>query len=162
MLFFSREKTNINGAESKFKYNGIEFEQQTSGFWQGKLDNGNTIETTFSPKETENISVSFSVNTNTFNQKPLYFAGENSPEANYEILKNLYPIIERYQVVCLQGENCTDNVVQKSCGENIVIFKESINNTNIYKTGGCIFIEAPYSEQKKAADRVIFKIFGVQ
>ena len=157
--FFSRDGGSAK--DLKFKYNGIEFAQQKSGLWGAKTSEGYAISTAFNPKETENISISFTLDIGNFNKKPLFFT-EGNQEARYEILTNLYPFIERTQIVCLKGENCSATMIQKDCIDNIVIFKEKANNTNIYKNGNCIIIEAPYTEQRKAADRIIFKIFGIQ
>ncbi|MFA5992172.1 MAG: hypothetical protein WC796_00520 [Candidatus Pacearchaeota archaeon] len=160
--FLSKNETNggSSGSTSEVDYKNVKFLKNSQGLWVSNID-GQEITTYFNPLETENLSITFSTSLGDFYNKPLFFASQAN-EGNYEILKNLYPFIERSQNVCLAGENCSSpDLVVKNCSSNLIVFRET-NNTNIYKSNNCIFIETPYAEQKRAADGVIFKIFGVQ
>lgn len=154
---FMSNKEDNNNVISKVKYNDIEF-TRNGVFWEAKTDSYE-LQTSYNPLETENISLIFSISLDNFKRKPLFFASSDS-ETSYELLKNLYPYIERYQDVCLYGENCT-NLVVKNCSDNIFVVKNS-NITSIYKSNNCIFIESNYSEHGRIADRILFKIFKIQ
>lgn len=160
--FLSNEQngSDNNGIGSKISYYEFNFEKLSSGYWQTEAE-GQTLQTFFNPTETENITTTFTSKTDNFYKKPLYYVSSNQ-EAAYEIIRNLYPFIERTQEVCLKGEVCMNkNLVVKTCSDNVVVIREK-NTTNIYKSNNCIFIEGPYSEQTKLADRFIFKVFGIQ
>jgi hypothetical protein len=156
--FFSNPNTNQNGNE-KIKYNSYEFQRNSQGLWQFVIS-GQTFTTEYNPQDTENISINFQNSLSNINGKPLYYVISNG-NAVYEIENNLGRYASRSQEVCLAGEKCEQNLVIKSCSDNIFAFKET-NYTKIYKQGNCTIVEAPYSEQVKISDRLIFNALGIQ
>lgn len=150
-----------NKKPQKITYNGFEFLQMQNNLWSAQIQ-GNEITTFYNPQETENISFNFALELSEFYGRPVYFILSNQ-EAASEILGTLGNYVSRVQTeVCLEGQECSSpNYVRKNCSNNIFIFRES-EKINLYKQENCVFIEAPYNEQVKASDRIIFKILGVQ
>ena len=158
--FFSNEDTNTK--TEKITYGGVEFVKTDYGTWRFTKDSYQ-FETIFMPTDTENISSQISKTLDSYYQKPLYF-GINSKmdiasSGNSEILRNLYSLIERNDLSCLD-ENCTEDKPIKDCFvDNVIIFKES-NESTIKTENGCIFLYYPIYEQERVADAFLFKILG--
>jgi len=155
--FFSNDDTTTK--TEKITYNGTEFIKTDYGAWQFTR-NGHQFETKFNPNDTENISSQISKTLDSYSQKPLYF-GVNSmidvaSSGNSEIIRNIYSIIERYDLSCLD-ENCTEDKPIKDCSvDNVIIFKES--NESVIKTeNSCIVLYSPIYEQERIADAFLFK-----
>lgn len=153
----------LSGTEEKkekIEYNGVEFILNENGLWQFEIQNLEFF-TQYNPKETENVSVFTFRMIYEYSRKPLFFIGEGS--AKQEIAKNLANIVLRMQDACLHDyeEMCEEDAPIKNCSEdNIIIIKEN-EETKISQEDNCIFIEAPYIEQTRAADAFLFKVLGV-
>ncbi|HLD98094.1 MAG TPA: hypothetical protein VI815_02120 [Candidatus Nanoarchaeia archaeon] len=162
--FFNTGDGGSGGVGEKVKYNGFEFVRAENGYWEFSSD-GSTFFTYYNPKETESVNVTSYLSLEEIYNKPLYFIVSN-PTATNEILQTIGRYSSRYQSVCLEkngvkiGECNADNPI-KTCSDNIIIFKEA-NETNVYRDGNCLFIDAIYSDQTIIADRIIFKTLGIQ
>jgi len=159
--FFSNEDTTTK--TEKISYGGIDFVKTNYGTWQ--FTQGNyQFETKFMPKDTENISVQISKTLDNYLQKTLYF-GINSKvdiasSGSNEILRNIYSLIERNDLSCL-NENCTEDKPIKDCSvDNVIIFKES-NESAIKTENNCLVLYSPIYEQERVADAFLFKILGL-
>lgn len=156
--FFSSPET----SQDKIEYNGITFTLNENGLWQFRTNNLD-FATQYNPTETENISVPIFMTANSYSGGSLFFVGKGA--AKQEIAGNLLNLLSRIpQDACLEGyeDKCGENDPVKKClGDNVIVIREA-NDTKISQEDKCIFIEAPYSEQVKAADALIFKILGIK
>jgi len=159
--FFSNEETTTK--IEKITYGGIEFTKTEYGTWQFTQESYQ-FETKFTPEDTKNISSQISKNLNNYYQKPLYFGVNSKMDiasfGNNEILRNMYPIVERNDLSCLD-ENCTEDKPIKDCSvDNVIIFKES--NESVIKTEeGCMVLYSPLYEQERVADAFLFRILSI-
>ncbi len=162
--FFSNPNTNNPQDSEKITYNGLEFKKNQKGLWEFNIQ-GQVFSTIYNPEDIKDIELNFTSSINNFYNKPLYYVISN-PEAAGEIERNIGIYAERSQEICLQDaawQNCSSELVIKNCTNNIFAFREElVNQTNIYKTDNCIFIEAQYEDQTKASDKVIFKLLGIE
>jgi len=160
--FFSGGGSSSN---QKKTYDKIRFIKNENNMWQAQVNN-QIIVTSYTPYETEDISVDFNIEFSNFYGKPLYFVSDNQQakaELVYNIVNNDYAL--RAQGACLEGEPCEyETLPVKDCTNNMIIFKElGINeDIKIYKQDNCVFIEAPYDKQVLASNKLIFKLFGIQ
>jgi len=167
--FQTQGDDNFSGNENKVVYNGLEFIKSGSEYWSISFEN---FKFTFknNPNEVEEI-VSEIKPLNNYVGKPLYIYSENK-EAEYEIYRNLDPIILRRQYACLNGENvsvaedfdlnnCDAEWPIKTCNDNFIIVKES-NISEIIQENNCIFINAKKEDLIKVTDEFLFKILGIR
>lgn len=149
--FFSQD--NIEEfSDNQVEYNGILFQQNNYG-WQAEIS-GNSFIFRNLPNETSSINLSKKIQD--YYNKPLYFIKQGAGEQ--EISYNLQNFVERIQLACLKGENCTGDWAEKNCSSNIIIFKNS-PELKIEEQDNCVFI---YGEELKQADAFLYKIFGIK
>lgn len=150
------------GAEEDFEkieYNGIEFIQDNSGYWNFKIQ-GQNFMTKYNPEETEEISFSSDLDVADYLNKPLYFVGIFQ-EPSFEINRNLNSLALRVQEACLSKKDCENDLPIKDCSvDNIIVINEG-DDENIYQDENCIFITASLGNQTKYADKFLFNILGV-
>jgi hypothetical protein len=156
--FFSRSDNN-SGNVQKIKYGEFEFKRESYGLWKTYVE-GQEFATTYTPFETENMTISDEIDLQYLYGKEIYFVIDN-PAASGELISNLGRYIKRYQEACFQGIECNSNFVIKNCSDSVIFYNNSLN-INIYKRENCLFIEAPYEEQIGASDKVIFRVLGIQ
>jgi len=147
-----------NSSTEKIKYNGIKFYYQ-EGFWNFKI---NEIEfsTSYNPKETENISIEVTKTLNDYNGKPLYFSYDSDYDSIQEIARNIGRFVLRIQEVCLDNENCEEDIPIKNCSDNIIIIREGEENV-VREEDKCVYII--YKENPiLTSDAFIFKILGIK
>jgi hypothetical protein len=154
-----------NGNEQTLEYNGYEFSVGENRLWEVQIED-QTFLTNYHPSETEDIVVDFNLGLDYIRGSPLYYVRGNEHAINV-ILYNLGRYSTRNpQEVCLTGEECGGDLINKDCSSNVVVFKEPINDSSetikIYKEENCVFIKATSSEQVRSADRLVFKILGIQ
>ncbi len=151
-----------NGGGSILNYRGREFVQNSQGLWQTVIGE-KEIATVYNPSETENIKFDFEYNLKNINGRIYY--DEDNPLAGQEIASNLYPFVEKIpQKACLEGSGCGEELV-KNCSDNLIVFnsENNVNNTiKIYKEKNCVFVNAPYGEQTRIADKIIFEMLDIQ
>ena len=159
------------GAEEDFEkieYKGIEFVQDTSGYWSFNIQGQNFL-TKYNPIETEEISFSSDLNIADYSNKPLYFVGILQ-EPNFEINRNLNSLVLRVQEACLSKKDCENDLPIKNCSfDNIIVIKElesdledeSEEKEDIYQQENCVFITASLGNQTKYADKFLFNILGI-
>lgn len=152
-----------NNEESEnVKYNGIEFQKDSNGYWEFNLQNS-IFNTKYNPDELKEINF-FSTNTiNNYLDKPLYFSGEGN-DAFIEINRNLNSLILRVQDACISEKDCLGNLPIKNCSvDNIIIAREPLDGEkeSIYQNENCIFIISRPENQAKYADAFLFKILGI-
>ena len=149
-------------SNKKISYNGIEFIQDSSGYWEFEQQ-GYEFLTKYNPEEIENIEFNGNLVLSNLFEKPLYFVGD-SQEPIVEIARNLERFVLRIQNACINEEDCEGDLPIKNCSEdNIVVIKESENSEteNIYQQENCIYISASYANQTKYADRFLFSILMI-
>lgn len=160
--FINKTSNNLN---EEVEYKGIKFVRDETGFWSFNVQ-GNNFLTLYNPKETEDISFFVAHKIENYFNKPLYFAGDESHFQ--ELARNLNGIALRISNACLEEYNCKDNknFPVKDCSNNIVVFKELVDNTEntenkIYQQENCVFIEANYQEQARYSDAFLFGLLGI-
>ena len=163
--FFSSGGEENNGNGQIIEYNGYEFSVNENRLWEIQIED-QTFLTNFHPSETEDIVVDFNLGISYIRGSPLYYVNGNEYAVNV-ILYNLGRYATRNpQEICLDGEECDGDLITKDCLSNVVVFKEPINDSSetikIYKEENCIFIEATSAQQVRAADRLVFKLLGIQ
>ncbi len=155
-FFSSSEKP-----KTKIEEGGIEFILNENGLWEFELQ-GFKFLTQYTLKETENISAFAFRTMGDYSGKTLFFLGQ-SP-ARREIEVNLVSFVPRMQDGCLEDykERCNNNTPIKNCSQDNVIILEETEEIKIHQEDNCVFIEAPYEEQARAADALLFKILGIR
>ena len=99
---------------------------------------------------------------NDYYKKPLFFVGYG--RARDEISRNLISFVSRIQEGCIEGykEMCDEEAPIKDCEEDNIIIIEEKEKIEINQEGGCVFILSPEDEQERAADALLFRIFGLR
>ena len=147
----SDEKNNV------IMYKGYEFVEE-NGFWFTEIGNFE-FSFRYNPNETEQIDSDLN-SLDSYSGKPLYISSEDI-ESSSEIYRNLEPIIERMQLACLYGEECTnDELAVKTCEDNFIIIKEA-DTTNVSQENNCVFISGKAEELTKITDGFLLKIIGI-
>ncbi len=157
-LFSKPENTQTR----KLTYNDVVFTFD-GRMWHFSL-NGHNFATVFSPMNTTNISLPGNLEEifANYTSAPLYFVTSNI-DAVDELVRNLGFFIPRAQLACIQGEKCEGNLPVKNCQEhNIIIIKDSPNESGVSIKQNCLIIEGSYEEQLRIADAIIFRLLGVQ
>lgn len=116
-------------------------------------ESGSEISLTYSPEEVENVSVSFFGNLNDYVQEPLFLDIENPGILN-EIASPLQQYASRMQEACYG--NCSRDLPEKDCTENIIIFKENTVQS-VRQQERCVFVEG----DMRAADAFIYNLFSI-
>ena len=160
--FFSGSKSET--AEEKVEYDSIEFILGESRLWNFEIQNFQ-FSTQYNPTKTENISVPGLININNYAGKPLFFAGEDTT-ARQEIARNLQKFVSRMQMACVvdyeELSTCEEDLPVKNCSQDNIIFIKDSEFIEVQQEDNCIFINAPYAEQTRAADAFLFKILGIK
>ena len=147
----------------KIEYNGIEFIQDTSGYWYSQIQ-GYEFITKYNPEELEDISFLNTLSINDYSNKPLYFVG-GAGEPVSEIDRNLRErFVLRTREACLNEEDCEGDLPIKNCSvDNMITINEALGNQTetIYQEEKCIFIIASYANQTRYADKFLFDILGL-
>lgn len=159
------DRSKENAAE-KERYNNFEF-VSSGELWRLQ---GSSLSTRYLPGEVENISYSAALQQGQFAGRDVYFVAfsEGAKIAANEIARNLPAL--RFQLACLPEQanmsECADLPV-KNCGSIVLAIDEKrLNNTSsmqerIYQQENCIFLEVSTKNLIRAADRVLFGIYGV-
>ena len=153
---------NNNDSDEKIRYNGIEFIQDSSGYWKFILNNYEFF-VKHSPEEVKDINFKGNLDLSDLQDNPLYFVG-GSQEPTIEIARNLERFVLRIQNACIDGEDCEGDLPIKNCFEdNIIIIKEleSGEAGEIYQEGNCVYIGASYADQTKYADKFLYDLLGI-
>lgn len=154
--------------ESTVNYNNFEF-VQTQGVWQLQKQ-AFALATRYLPKDVENVSYDGAFSADSFKDKEIYFVAfsDDARIAANEIARNL-PVF-RAQLACLEeDENRTEcqDLPVKTCSSLIVVFDEKRLNatefihTKVYQEENCIIIESSVQNIIKAADRLLFAVYGI-
>jgi hypothetical protein len=145
----------------KVNYNGIDFLQDDSEYWNFKL-NGYDFVTQYNPEDTKEIKNYNRKLLNDYSNEPLYFVGEANAGFS-EIEMNLARFVLRIRPACMTS-NCSGDYPIKSCSEdNLIIFEEA-NETfseGILQDKNCIFIKTNELNQTKYADSFLFGVLGI-
>ena len=151
-------------SESK-KYNGFTFIRTENGWQPKKMD----FVTSYLPQDVENITVSGSLSIDDFSGNA-YINAKSSQEimAANELLKTLK--IDKATVSCSPEEEnetfCADMPI-KSCDDadatnSIIVFSRTdANESTVSYKSHCLIIEGPEDGAIKAADRIIFLLYGI-
>ncbi len=156
------DKENENS--EKIEYKGVEF-IKINEYWNFNLQGYDFI-TRYNPIEVENIMFLSYSSINNYAGKPLYLVSDFN-EPNYEISRNLNPLVSRINGACLSENNCTGDLPTKNCSaDNIIIIREPKNETDnikesIYQQDNCIFIISSIENQTRYVDSFLFKILGL-
>jgi hypothetical protein len=149
---------NETGAD--FIYNGVDFFRTGSGV--GFQTGDGIFETSLEPSEVEDVEFNVIVSAVDFLNKPLYFVFDERDSVVEELEKNMKGLALRLGGACLEGRECSnDDFVVKSCEDNVIVISES-EEIKTYKEGNCIFLEGPKDKQMILADKLIYRILGIQ
>ncbi len=142
---------------SAVNYNGFEFVKKDS-LWAVK-----DFSFKYNPKETEDFKfLEYINNLELYSNKPLYIYSENK-EAEVEIYKNIYPVVQRIQYACLNesfGLSCEESWPIKTCEDNFILIQKG--DFEIKQEDNCLFIQGQREDLIKISDEVLFKIIGVK
>lgn len=160
----------------KIKYNGYEFTISDSGYWQTKVkisEQDKTIQTNFLPTDLENISFNGNILLSDFQNKIVYYITNNTAD-EINAIRTLDTEISNYylraQLACSEeNENLShcEKLPIKSCDDansNMLIIElNSIENstTNINYKNYCLKISGQGIDLTKAAEKIIFKSYGI-
>jgi hypothetical protein len=153
-LFSGNDETTQEN--EKVTHNGYEFIRQNN-VWITEINTKNHA-FFFLPTEIKNISIDITNNVLTYTNKPLYIVNTNA--ATNQIAFNLYPeYILRVQNACLNTTNCTNNYPVKDCQtDNIIIFQNENDTTNVYQNENCIYIEG---DVMKGSDKFLQRLLQI-
>jgi hypothetical protein len=115
---------------------------------------GQQLYFTNSPNDVEDIPVDITLFLHSYSGLPLFLNSENAA-INTEIATTLGRFASRVQEACY-GECDNPDLPEKNCNENLIIWKDSIEN-KVYQEENCVFIEGDIG----AVDAFLFKILGV-
>jgi hypothetical protein len=149
-------------AKDVINHNGIEFIQDSSGYWKSEIQNYEFL-MKYNPQEVQDIDFNGNLVLSDLENKPLYFVGESN-EPIIEIARNLERFVLRTQSACVDPNACEGDLPLKNCFEdNIVIVKEPREEEyeKIYQQGNCVFIEAHFANQTKYADKFVYDLLEV-
>lgn len=157
--------------QTQKKYGNFKF-QKIENYWVTyvKIHNQNfPVSTTFLPQEVEHIK-SNNVYLEKIYGKTVYFVAIKNSElqAAQELAINFYYFAKRMQLACQEKDAnesfCLEKPI-KSCdeaeAEELVIVLEEKPEAEIIAEGNCIMISGNETEIIKAADKVIFLVFGI-
>ena len=161
MLFSTLGYSFLGGTDShtnKIIYNDLEFVNQNN-FWF--LNNGGAEYVfKYNPRQIDFRDISELKDINNYYGKPLYISSKNK-EAELEIARNLYSIVQRIQHACLKNRECTENLPEKTCEDNFIIIEES-NNPSITQEDNCVIIKSPKKDLLKTIDEFLFNILEIK
>ena len=120
--------------------------QNVESAGERRLPFGNSVE------DTRNTTVDFDASLADYQGKTLYIVSEDDT-----FISGIYSAIGNYasrvQEACYQA--CEEDLPEKDCSENLIIYKESEENS-VYQLDNCVFIEGDL----KAADAFLYRLFG--
>lgn len=122
------------------------------GRWTAQVGGQNLIFSN-SPASVSEVDVKMYNTLASYTSQPLYISSENKA-VTYEISSTLGLYASRVQESCYG--NCTKDLPEKNCTENLIVWKDSGEN-KVYQEDSCIFIEGDI----RAADAFLYKILGI-
>ena len=138
----------------KEKYAGLTF-QNINGYWTTFVAQKQLYFNKL-PEEVLNVSIEGQYSATDYAGQTIYLV--NSNPATVTLTDFLSTLALRIQEACLEGQECINSELPvKTCEDNMFVFKES-NETKVYKTQNCVFIEGNHYD---AVDRLIYKIYGI-
>ncbi|MBS3090449.1 hypothetical protein J4433_01630 [Candidatus Pacearchaeota archaeon] len=156
------------GRGERKQYNNFEF-ASSGGLWQLQNQNFGLV-VRYLPQDVENISYSAKLSQNLFSGREIYFVALNDETkiAANEIARNLPAL--RVQLACLEEQanlaECADLPV-KTCWDILIVINEkkfnnaTLVNEGIYQDENCIYIDSTAKNLIRAADRLLFGIYGI-
>jgi hypothetical protein len=114
--------------------------------------NGGTLYFSHSLENVSDIIVDTSFSLNDYYQKPLYVVSDN-PIITNEVGLSLGKYVIRMQNACY--ENCTSDLPEKNCSDNLIVYNPKIEN-KVYQKDNCIFIDGDL----RAVDAFLYRIVG--
>ncbi|MAH03831.1 hypothetical protein CMI39_03535 [Candidatus Pacearchaeota archaeon] len=158
MLFSTLGYSFLGGTDNNVKkviYNNLEFVNQNNLWF---LNNEFVFE--YNPRQINFKEIPELKDIDNYYGKPLYISSKNK-EAELEISRNLYQIVQRIQSACLINKECTENLPEKTCEDNFIIIEES-NNTLIIQEDNCVIIQSPKKDLLKTTDEFLFNILKIK
>lgn len=141
------------------EYEGIEFEKNNN-FWITQIGD-KTFGVTNHPSELEEIKIKTKIEPTQYKNRPLYIVNAPSMTRAYHsnLAQNDY--IQRVAPACISQNNCSDMTLPtKNCTkENVIVYKDSKEETTIYEESGCILIEG---DKMKGTDKMILNMIGIK
>lgn len=147
-----------SGQVNVTKYNGNAL-AYANGFWNLKI--GNLVYTfATNPQEAYKLDANSIINpASSYSGKPVYIYSQN-PEAEAEVLRNMYLLTTLVRNACPQNEaNCDASLPIKTCDDNFVIIKES-NQTGVTQDRGCVYIKGPGANITSITDGFLLRVIG--
>ena len=155
------------GQGEKKQYNNFEF-VSSGGLWQLQNQNFGLV-VRYLPQDVENISYSARLSQDFFSGREVYFSALNDETkiAANEIAKNLPAL--RVQLACLEEQEnmaeCSE-LPLKTCKDTLIVINGQGNETEfassrVYQDENCIYIDSTAKNLIRAADRLLFGVYGV-
>lgn len=151
-FFYNSSGTEDSGQNNDANSNGRPRVEQNGDRWSTRFGEQVLIFST-SPDIAKNISANFSLTLSDFQSSPLYLFIKNDG-IKAEIGSTLGLYTQRVQEACYG--KCEDNLPEKNCSSNLIVWKESGEN-RVYQEEKCIFIEGDI----RAADAFLYGVFGI-
>lgn len=170
VVAFALISYNEEGQPGEERYRNYAFTREREG-WQTKVDDFYLL-TTYLPQEVESINHSGILQREDF-ESIIYFVAktENERKAANELDRALDLVALQKELACLPqdyNESACVNMTLKDCNnagfiQKIVVFKENeeTNETSIEYKSNCLTIEGNSMNIMRAADKVIFLLFGI-
>lgn len=110
-----------------------------------------SVSLSYSPDETKEIPVGIIDTLESYNGVPVYIDSGN--DMVYAELYNAFLAFSgRVQRACYG--NCTEDLPQKDCSVNLVVWRDVVNSSRVYQQDKCIFIEGDL----RSADAFLYKL----
>ncbi|MBI2632042.1 hypothetical protein HYW75_03495 [Candidatus Pacearchaeota archaeon] len=151
-FFYNSSGTQNSGQKNDINSNGKPIVEQNGDRWSVRFGDQVLIFST-SPEIAKNISANFSSTLSDFQSSPLYLFIKNDG-IKAEVGSTLGLYTQRVQEACYG--KCKENLPEKNCTNNFIIWKESEEN-RVYQEEKCIFIEGDI----RAADAFLYRVFGI-
>ena len=151
--FLSNPDSKVNNPEENTQNNESQNGIFINGYWN-YIYAGEKLYFLNSPKETSDVLISINKTIEDYYDIPLYIATKNNGVL-YEINSNLKAFASRTQEACYG--KCEENLPEKGCGENLIVFKESTEK-KVYQQENCVFIDGDLT----SVDAFLYKIFNIE
>ncbi|MDO8509274.1 MAG: hypothetical protein Q7S27_06365 [Nanoarchaeota archaeon] len=104
-----------------------------------------------SPEDIKDIPVNLTIFSDAYTGQPIYLDVKNDGILT-ELSSNLLKITSKVQKACYG--KCEENLPEKDCTSNLIIWKESIER-KVYQKDKCVFIEGDLA----SADAFLYRLF---
>lgn len=150
--FLNQNRDTVSGS-STANEKGFQF-VRTGELWKLSV-NSKDFYFRYLPSEVSNVSIVGNYNFSQYAGQPVYFINSNG--AGQEIATNIGSFFLRFQEACISGMNCTQDLPEKDCSNNLFIFVDG-NETKVWQNQSCVYMTG---EAAKGEDAFLYKILGI-